>query len=321
MRTLNVMLAVAGLALSVVAGAQSYPSRLVKIIVPTPPAGNPDIVARILAQKLSESWGQPVTVENRPGGDNVIGADMVAKSPGDGYTWLMAPNNVLIINPHLGKLPFDALKDFTPVSMIARVSFVLVAHPSLPVKNVAGLVEYTRSNAGKVNYGSAGNGSPQHLIMELFKRSSGADLLHIPYKGASLAITDLLADRVHVFVGATGTLLPHIRDGRLRLIATAGDKRLETFPDVPTIAETLPRFGKLGEPWFAIFMPANVPRDIVSKVSAEIGRVLNAPEIRANLAARNVEVATGSPEALATTLKEDYAIWGQVIREAGIKSD
>ncbi|MSQ70164.1 MAG: hypothetical protein EXR27_02590 [Betaproteobacteria bacterium] len=144
--------------------------------------------------------------------------------------------------------------------------------------------------------------------MELFKRSSGADLLHIPYKGASLAITDLLADRVHVFVGATGTLLPHIKDGRLRLIATAGDKRLDTLPDVPTIAETLPSFGKLGEPWFAIFMPANVPRDIVAKVSSEIGRVLNAPEIRASLAARNVEVATGSPEALATTLKEDYAI-------------
>lgn len=321
MRSMRFVIAVAGLMLSMLAGAQQYPSRLVKFVVPTPPSGNPDIVARLLAQKISESWGQPVTVDNRPGGDNVLGTDIVAKSPGDGYTWLMAPNNVFIVNPHIGKTPYDTFRDFTPVSMVARIPFLLVVHPSLPVKNVKELIDYTRANPGKVNYGSGGNGSPQHLLVELFKRASGADMLHIPYKGASVAVNDLLGGRVHALVGAAGLMTPHIRDGRLKLLATVGDKRLATFPDVQTIAETVPGFGKVGEPWFAVFMPANVPRDIVLKANAEIARVLNTPEIRTNLASRNIVVDTGSPEALAATLKEDYAIWGQVIREAKITSD
>lgn len=321
MRILHRLLVLSLFSYSMLAGAQSYPSRPTKIIVPFPPGSVVDVTARAIAQKLSETWPHPITVETRPGGagTGTVGAEVAAKSTPDGYTWLLAPNSVMIIGPHLVKTPFDVFRDFAPVGQVAITPFLLVVTPSLPVKNVAELVDYGKANPHSLNYGSSGNGSPQHLGGELIKRASGIDMVHVPYKGASQAITDLLGGRLQVFVGAAGSLFPHIRDGKLRLLASADNKRLPAFPDVPTIAETLP--GVAVDAWLGVFMPANVPKEIISKVTVDISSVLNTPEMRASLSSQGIEVATTSPEALTTIMRNDYARWGRLIREAGIKAD
>jgi tripartite-type tricarboxylate transporter receptor subunit TctC len=306
---------------SAVAHAQNsaYPSRSIKFIVPITPGGSNDVVARVIAQKLSEQWGQAITVDNRPGAGMNLGADVVAKSPADGYTWLLGANNIFVTNPHMGKLPFDVFKDFTPISQVALVPFVLVVHPSVPVKNVAELVAYAKANPDKVNFGSSGNGSPQQLASEMLNHAAGIQMQHVPYKGALPAITDLLGGRIQVFIGAVNSLLPHIKEGKLRLIATAGAKRITSFPDLPTISETVP--GVELDVWLGVFMPAGVPKDIVSKVNGDITRVLQLPDVKANLSNQGIEVAPSSPEALANTIKVDYARWGKVIKDANIKGD
>ena len=317
----NLLLAVTGLAFSVLAQAQPYPAKPVKIVTSFLPGSSIDVTARTIAQKLSDTWRQTVTVESRPGGGGTgsVGADFVAKSPADGYTWMLAPNSVMIIGPHLVKVPFDVFKDFTPVGQVAMIPFLLVVIPSVPVRNVAELVEYAKANPRKLNYGSAGNGSPHHLGAELIKRSSGIDMVHVPYKGSTQAIVDLLGGRLQVFVGAATSLFPHIKDGKLKLLASADNERLAAFPDVPTIAETLP--GVKVDAWLGMFMPAGVPREIVSKVHADISSALSTPEMKASLTAQGIEVALSTPEALAATMRNDYARWGRLIQEASIKAD
>jgi tripartite-type tricarboxylate transporter receptor subunit TctC len=291
----------------------------VKFIVPITPGGSNDVVARVIAQKLTEQWGQPVTVDNRPGAGMNLGADLVAKSPPDGYTWLLGANNIFVTNPHVGKTPFDVFKDFTPISQVALVPFVLVVHPSVPAKNVAELVAYAKANPDKLNYGSSGNGSPQQLASEMLNHAAGIQMQHVPYKGAVPAITDLLGGRIQVFIGAVNSLLPHIKEGKLRLIAGAGGKRFAAFPELPAIAETVP--GVALDVWLGVFMPAGVPKEVVAKVNTDIARVLQLPDVKANLSGQGIETAPSSPEALATTIKDDYARWGKVIREANIKAD
>ena len=297
----------------------AYPARPIKFIVPITPGGSNDVVARVIAQKLTEQWGQAVTVDNRPGAGMNLGADLVAKSPPDGYTWLLGANNIFVTNPHVGKTPFDVFKDFTPISQVALVPFVLVVHPSVPAKNVAELVAYAKANPDKLNYGSSGNGSPQQLASEMLNHAAGIQMQHVPYKGAVPAITDLLGGRIQVFIGAVNSLLPHIKEGKLRLIAGAGGKRFAAFPDVPAIAETVP--GVALDVWLGVFMPAGVPKDMVAKVNTDIARVLQLPDVKANLSGQGIEPAPSSPEALAATIKDDYARWGKVIREANIKAD
>ena len=297
----------------------AYPARPIKFIVPITPGGSNDVVARVIAQKLTEQWGQAVTVDNRPGAGMNLGADLVAKSPPDGYTWLLGANNIFVTNPHVGKTPFDVFKDFTPISQVALVPFVLVVHPSVPAKNVAELVAYAKANPDKLNYGSSGNGSPQQLASEMLNHAAGIQMQHVPYKGAVPAITDLLGGRIQVFIGAVNSLLPHIKEGKLRLIAGAGGKRFAAFPDVPAIAETVP--GVALDVWLGVFMPAGVPKDMVARVNADIARVLQLPDVKANLSGQGIEPAPSSPEALAATIKDDYARWGKVIREANIKAD
>ncbi len=297
----------------------AYPARPVKFIVPITPGGSNDVVARVIAQKLTEQWGQAVTVDNRPGAGMNLGADLVAKSAPDGYTWLLGANNIFVTNPHVGKTPFDVFKDFTPISQVALVPFVLVVHPSVPAKNVAELVAYAKANPDKLNYGSSGNGSPQQLASEMLNHAAGIQMQHVPYKGAVPAITDLLGGRIQVFIGAINSLLPHIKEGKLRLIAGAGGKRFAAFPDVPAIAETVP--GVALDVWLGVFMPAGVPKDVVARVNADIARVLQLPDVKANLSGQGIETAPSSPEALAATIKDDYARWGKVIREANIKAD
>ncbi len=297
----------------------AYPARPIKFIVPITPGGSNDVVARVIAQKLTEQWGQALTVDNRPGAGMNLGADLVAKSPPDGYTWLLGANNIFVTNPHVGKTPFDVFKDFTPISQVALVPFVLVVHPSVPAKNVAELVAYAKANPDKLNYGSSGNGSPQQLASEMLNHAAGIQMQHVPYKGAVPAITDLLGGRIQVFIGAVNSLLPHIKEGKLRLIAGAGGKRFAAFPDVPAIAETVP--GVALDVWLGVFMPAGVPKDMVAKVNTDIARVLQMPDVKANLSGQGIEPAPSSPEALAATIKDDYARWGKVIREANIKAD
>ena len=301
------------------AWAQAYPSKPIRFIVPITPGGSTDVLARTIAQKLSEAWRQPVVVENKPGAGMNLGADMVAKSPADGYTWLLGANNIFVTNPHVGKMPFDVFKDFTPVSQVALVPFVLVVNPALPVKNVAELVEYAKKNPTTVYYGSSGNGSPQQLAAEMLNYTAGIKMQHVPYKGAVPAITDLLGGRIQVFIGAVNSLMPFVKEGKLRLIAGAGGQRFAAFPDLPAIAETVP--GVALDVWLGVFMPAGVPRDIIAKVNADIAQLLQSPEVKANLGAQGIEPTPSTPEALAQTIRDDYARWGKVIREANIKAD
>jgi tripartite-type tricarboxylate transporter receptor subunit TctC len=288
-------------------------------VVPITPGGSNDVLARTIAQKLSDNWRQPVVVENRPGGGMNLGSDLVAKSAPDGYTWLLGANNIFVTNPHVGKMPFDVFKDLVPVTTVAIVPFVLAVNANFPAKNVAELVDYAKKNPNALNYGSSGNGSPQQLAAEMLNHVAGIKMQHVPYKGAVPAITDLLGGRIQVFIGAVNSLLPHVKDGKLRLLAGAGGKRFAAFPDLPAIAETVP--GVALDVWLGVFMPAGVPKDIVSKVNADIAQVLQLPEVRANLAAQGIEPTTSTPEALAQIIRDDHARWGKVIRDANIKAD
>ncbi len=296
-----------------------FPVKPVKFVVPITPGGSNDVVARVIAQKLSDLWGQAVVVENRPGAGMNLGADIVAKSPPDGYTWLLGANNIFVTNPHVGKMPFDVFKDFSPVAQVATVPFVLVTHPSVTAKNVAGLVEYAKKNPGVLNYGSSGNGSPQQLATEMLNFSAGIQTQHVPYKGAVPAITDLLGGRIQIFIGAVNSLLPHIKEGKLKLLASAGSKRFAAFPELPAISETIP--GVAVDVWLGVFMPAGVPKDIINKVSLDMAKVLLQNDVKLNLSNQGIEVSIASPEALTATIREDYARWGKVIVEANIKGE
>ena len=295
------------------------PNRAVKFIVPITPGGSNDVLARVIGQRLTELWGQSVVVDNKPGAGMNLGADFVAKSAPDGYTWLLGANNIFVTNPHVGRVPFDVFKDFSPVTQVALVPFVLVVNPAIGVKNVASLVEYAKKNPASLNYGSSGNGSPQQLASEMLNYQAGISMQHVPYKGAVPAITDLLGGRIQVFIGAINSLLPYTKDGKLKLLAGAGAQRIGAFPDLPTIAETVP--GVALDVWLGVFMPAGVPKEIIAKVNTDIARVLIIPEVKTNLALQGIEVATSTPEALSQTIREDHARWGRVIQATNIKAD
>jgi tripartite-type tricarboxylate transporter receptor subunit TctC len=298
--------------------AQAFPDRPVRLIVPLPPGGSPDTIARALSQGLQAVWSQPVVVENRTGGSQNIGADAVAKSAPDGYTWLLAPDNVFASNPYLGKQPFDPLADLVPVTQVARIAFLLVVHPSVPANSVQELIAYARAHPGELNFGSSGNGSPQHLGAVMLQLLTGTKMNHVPYKGAAPAIGDLLPGRIQVWIGASNSLLPHIREGKLRLLASSAAERFPILGNVPTIAEAgVPGYSL--DPWLGLFMPAKVPADVVAKVNGEVVRILNAPELKAKLNAQGIEVLTNSPADFARFVREDNARWGKVIREANIK--
>ena len=309
------LLAVAG-----AAPAQEFPRRPIRFVVPLPPGGSPDLTARTISSGLSGPWQQQIVVDNRPGANHNLAAEIVAKSSPDGYTWLLTTDNILTVNPHLGKTPFDPFKDFTPVTQHARILFLLVVHPSVPATSVQELVVLAKSKPGALNYGSSGNGSPQHLGTAMLQYYSGIQMHHIPYKGAAPAINDLLPGRIQVWIGAANSLLPLLKDNRLRLLAAASSQRSPLLPDAPTIAESgYPGYAL--DIWLGVTMPAKVPAPIVTKVSADIARVLNVPEIKAKLGPQGIDVVTSSPQALAQLIREDYARWGKIIQAAGIKAD
>jgi len=298
---------------------QAFPERPVRIIVPLTPGGSPDTIARAIAQGLQGVWPHPVVVENRPGGSQNIGSDLVAKSPPDGYTWLLAPDNVFSVNPYLTKPPFDPLADLAPVTQVARIAFLLVVPSTLPVGSVQELVAYAKAHPGELNHGSSGNGSPQHLGAVMFQSLTGTKMNHVPYKGAAPAIQDLLPGRIQVWIGAANSLLPHIKDGKLRLLGSTAPQRFANLGNTPAIGETLHGFSV--DPWLGVFMPAKVPADVLKKVNAEIARVLGREDVKAKLAPQGIELVTQSPEEFARFIRADYEKWGKVIKDAGIKGE
>jgi len=305
---------------SLFAAAQGFPERPVRIIVPLPPGGSPDTIARVLSQGLQGVWPHPVVVENRTGGSQNIGADAVAKSAPDGHTWLLAPDNVFSVNAHIAKQPFDPLQDLASVTLLARIQFLLVIHPSVPANSVQELVAYARSKPGELNFGSSGTGSPQFLGGMLLQQLSGTKLNHVPYKGAAPAVADLLPGRIQIWIGAANSLLPHIRADKLRLLATTAGQRFSVIPDTPTVAEAgIPGYALY--PWLGLFVPAKTPPEIVARINGEAARILNSPETKAKLVALGIDIATGTPQELDRVIRDDYERWGKVMREAGIKGE
>lgn len=300
--------------------AQGFPERPVRLLVPLPPGGSPDTIARTLAQGVQGVWKGPIVVENRTGGSQNIASDLVAKSAPDGYTWLLAPDNVFVTNPYLAKGPFDPQRDLAPVTLLARIQFLLVVHPSVPASSVRELVAYGRAHPGELNFGSSGTGSPQHLGGLLFQQLASIRMSHVPYKGAAPAVADLLAGRIQVWIGAANSLLPHIRAGKLRVLATAASQRFASLPDTPTIAEA----GVAGYslyPWLGLFVPGRTPPEIVATINRETRRILALEETKARLVPQGMDLVTGSPEELAKLIRDEYAQWGRVFMQAGMKSD
>ena len=300
--------------------AQAFPERPVRIIVPLTPGGSPDTIARAIAAGLQGVWPQPVVVENRPGGSQNIGADLVAKSAPDGHTWLLAPDNVFAVNPHLGKQPFDPAADFIPVTQLARIQFLLVVPSTLPVKSVQELIALARAKPGELNFGSSGNGSPQHLGATMLQLLTSTKMNHVPYKGAAPAVADLLPGRIQVWIGAANTLLPHVKDGKLRLLASSAPTRFPNLGDTPTIAEAgVPGYAL--DPWLGLFVPAKTPNELIHRIHSEATRIVNGAELKSKLGAQGIMIETNLPGDFARAIREDNARWGKVIKEAGIKGE
>ena len=304
----------AGLA---VAQAPAYPVKSVRLLVPSSPGGGTDILARVLAQKMSETFGQQFVVENRPGAGQVIGIEAVARSAPDGYTLLMAASAIVINEVLYAKPPYDTLRDFAPVTLGALLPNILVVHPALPVKSVRELIVLAKTRAGQLNYSSAGSGTSPHLSMELFRLMAGITLTHIPYKGSGPATVDLLAGQVQLSMPNVLTALPHIKGGKLRGLGVTSGKRATGLPDIPAIAETLPGYEAIQ--WYGILAPAGTTRDIVGKLQAEIARILVLPEVKDRLAADGADAVGSRPDEFATYIRAELAKWGKVVKTAGIK--
>src|SRR5688572_105786 len=305
--------------MSVAASAQSYPTKPVRMIVGFPPGGGTDVVARVISQKLSEWYGQPVVVENRPGATGTIGADLIAKSAPDGYNLIMGHVNSHGIAPNLfAKLPYDPIKDFAAVAYVGYVPNVLAVHPSVPARSVKELVELAKSQPGVMNYASSGNGSTQHLAGEMFKQLTGTDIVHVPYKGSGDAIKDLLAGTVNMNFDTMPPVLPHIQSGRLRGLAISTPKRLAQLPDVPTFEEAgIKGFDVTN--WYGVQAPAGTPREIVLKLNADINKAMQVPEVRARLEAVGTQLNEQSAAQFDAFMKAEVAKYAKLIKDAGIK--
>ncbi|KAF1022906.1 MAG: hypothetical protein GAK30_00845 [Paracidovorax wautersii] len=300
--------------------AQDYPTRPIRIIVPLPPGGSNDVLARLLGQKMTESLGQPVIVDNRPGVAGNIATDLLAKSEPDGYTLAIAPNQTVAVNPVLyPKLPFDVIRDVQGISLLGRVPMVLVVPPQVPARSVAELVALAKADPRALSYASAGSGSPQHMAAEVFKSMTGAAMTHIPYRGTAPALVDVLAGTVQVMFCPLNSALPHMRSGRLRALGTTGTQRLRLLPDVPTIAETVPDYES--DIWIGMVAPARTPPAIVDRLNAELRRALALPDVREKLADQGIEAESSTAEAFNQLIASDQKRWAAVIRAAGIKPD
>jgi len=297
------------------AEAQSWPSKPLRYIVPYPPGAFNDTLARTLAAELPRTLGQPVVVENRPGGNTLIGTEAAAKSPADGYTLFGAALPFSVVQS-LYKTSFDVTKDFAPIVLAGITPNLLVANPSMPFDNVKDLIAYAKANPGKLTFGSSGSGAASHLSAELFKSLAGVDMLHVPYKGTGQAVTDLLAGQIDLMFAPAQTVMQHVQAGRLKALAVTSARRSATMPELPAAAEALPGYEAIG--WFGLLAPAATPRAVVAKISADANRVLADPEVKQKTVALGAETSGNTPEQFAKFIRDDQAKWSGIMRAKGI---
>lgn len=306
--------------------AQSYPNKPINIITPFPPGGAGDIVSRIVGQKLTENWGQPVVVYNRAGGNTVIGTGIAAKAPADGYNLFLGQSANMSIVPALYKhgsskvLPYDTMKDFTPVAFVGVGPLILGVHPSVPVKSVKELIALAKANPGKLNYNSSASGGTTHLAMELFKNMARVDIVHIPYTGGGPQVIAIMSGQVDLGFASITNTLPQVKAGKIRALAISSSGRSATAPDVPTVAEAgLPGFRV--DPWFGVVTPTGTPREIVVKLNAEINKFLLDPKVKERMTTLGIDVISKTPEQFGTFLVEEMALWTKVVKDSGAKVD
>jgi tripartite-type tricarboxylate transporter receptor subunit TctC len=311
-------LLLASLAFSAAAPAQSYPSRPVRFIVPFAPGGGTDFMARLVAQKLGERLGQQIIVENRAGAGGVLGSNLVAKSQPDGYTLLLGQVSPLAISPHLEKVPYDPVRDFAAASLLASSYHVLVVHPSLPVKTVKDLVALAKARPGQINYGSSGAGTNLFLIAELFKATTGTDIVHVPYKGTAPAVIAILSGESQMMFGGITGVMSHVESNRLRALGVTSPKRSPLLPRVPTLIESGLR-GVDAASWYALLGPAALPRDILDRLSGEVAQLAANAEYRQQLEKQAFEPHSTRPDEYPAFIKAELAKWAKVIKAAGIK--
>lgn len=307
----------AALAAAPVAGAQAqaYPSKPIRVIVPFPPGGSTDFLARIVGQKLTAAWGQQVVIDNRPGAGGTVGAAEAARATPDGYTLLMGAVHHTIASSAYAKLPYDFQKDFAPVTTVAIVPNILVVNPAVPATTVKELIAHAKANPGKLTYGSAGMGTAHHLIGESFNAQAGVDILHVPYKGSSPAVADLIGGQVTLMYDTVSSCLPHIKSGKLRAIGVSTAKRSAALPDVPTIAEAaLPGFEVTT--WFGFLAPAKTPPEIVTRLNTEIVKILNMPDVRERLLAAGSEPVGNTPEQMTAQIAHETAEFAKIVKRA-----
>jgi tripartite-type tricarboxylate transporter receptor subunit TctC len=316
-RSLKLIAGLTVAALCSAAAAQTYPTKTVRMIVGYPPGGPTDVLARIVSQKLTQAWGQQVIVDNRPGASGMIGAEFTARAAPDGYTLLMVPVTYAVTPSLFSKMTYDVEKDLAPVAQVAAAPFILVVHPTLPVKTVKDLITLARSRPGQLNFASASTGGMPHLAGELFNSMTGVKMVHIPYKGAAPATTDLLSGQITLMFNNMLSAMPQVKAGRLRAVAVTSLKRSAAAPELPTIAETVPGYEANG--WYGAFAPAATPKDLINRVNAEMNRIMKMPDVTQRLAGDGVEAVGTTPEQFGAYLKQEIAKWGKVVSDAGVK--
>ncbi|MEK6592253.1 MAG: tripartite tricarboxylate transporter substrate binding protein [Pseudomonadota bacterium] len=305
------------IALASVASAQSYPTRPIRLIVPYPPGGGTDTVARLIAQPLTERLGQQVVVDNRGGASGIIGTDMGARAAPDGYTLVFCLPASVSVNPtYYQNLPYDPARDFAPVIQLNTIALLLVTTPSLPASNVNELIALARAKPGQFNFASSGNGSAAHLAMELFNMMAGVKMVHVPYKGGGPALTDIISGQMHMMSGPLIAALPHVKSGRIRAMAVTTERRVKGLPEVPTIAESLP--GYESSIWHGVVVPRGVPVAVVNRLNREIGEILKIPEVQSRLDSQGAEPVGGTPGKFAALIKSDTAKYAKLLRDVGL---
>jgi len=308
-----------GASLASMSWAQNYPSRPIRIVVPTAPGGGPDVVARAIAPRLTDTLGQQIVVENRAGANAMIGAEVVAKAPPDGYTWLFGTGQNTVNPSVMKRVPHDIVEDFTAVSLVYLSSYLLTVHPAVPAKTVKELIAVAKAQPNKLNFGSGGIGSTAHLSGELFKMTTGTEMVHVPYKGVGIALADLVGGQLDLMFPAIASALPYHKSARLRALGVTSPRRHPSAPVVPTIAETIPKFESRS--WIGVLVPAGTPRDIVNRINAALVKVVNAPEVRQALIAQGADPETNTPEEFAKYIREEVARATRVVKAAGIKPE